>query len=55
MRQVWLTVLRWPIEKCFRDSKQLFGVGDYEGRNWQGWHRHATLIMPAHFFVVREC
>jgi len=53
-RLVWLAGLRWPIEQCFRDGKQLFGLGDYEGRSWQGWHRHATLVMPAHFFVVRE-
>ena len=51
---VWLAGLRWPIEQCFRDGKQLFGLGDYEGRSWQGWHRHATLVMLAHFFVVRE-
>ena len=53
-RLVWLAVLRWPMEQCFRDGKQLFGLGDYEGRSWQGWHRHATLVMLAHFFVVRE-
>ena len=53
-RLVWLAGLRWPIEQCFRDGKQLFGLGDYEGRSWQGWHRHATLVMLAHFFVVRE-
>ena len=41
-----LAGLRWPIEQCFRDGRQLFGQGDYEGRNWQGWHRHATLVMP---------
>ena len=53
-RLVWLAGLRWPIEQCFRDGRQLFGLGDCEGRSWQGWHRHATLVMPAHFFVVRE-
>ena len=53
-RLVWLASLRWPIEQCFRDGKQLFGLGDYEGRSWQSWHRHATLVMLAHFFVVRE-
>ena len=47
-RLVWLAGLRWPIEQCFRDGQQLFGLGDYEG------HRHATLVMLAHFFVVRE-
>ena len=42
-RQVWLAVLRCPSEQCFRDGRQLFGVGGYEGRSWQDWHRHATL------------
>ena len=53
-RLVWLAGLRWPIEQCFRDGQQLFGLGDYEGRSWQGWHRHATRVMLAHCFVVRE-
>ena len=49
---MWLAGLRWPIEQCFRDGKQILGLGDYEGHSWQ--HRHATLVMLAHFFVVRE-
>ena len=52
-RMVWLAGLRWPIEQCFRGGKQLFGLGDYEGRRLQVWHRHATLVMLAHFSVVR--
>src|SRR4030095_3764240 len=44
---------RWPIETCFEDSKQLLGMGDYEVRSWTGWHHHMTLIILAHFFVVR--
>ena len=34
-------------------GQQLFGLGDYESRCEQGWHRHATLVTLAHFFV--EC
>ena len=30
VRLVWLAGLRWPIEQCFRDGKQLFGLSDYE-------------------------
>ncbi len=41
------------IETCFEDSKQLLGMGDYEVRSWTGWHHHMTLVMLAHFFVVR--
>ena len=45
---------RWPIESCFQEGKQNVGLGDYEGRSWQGWHRHMTLCLLAHFFLVRQ-
>jgi SRSO17 transposase len=45
--------MRWPIETCFEDSKPLLGMGDYAVRSWTGWHHHRTLIILAHFFVVR--
>ena len=45
--------MRWPIETCFEDGKQLLGMGDDEVRSWTGWHHHLTLVMLAHFFVVR--
>jgi SRSO17 transposase len=51
--QVRLSGMRWPIETCFEDSKQLLGMGDYEVRSWTGWHHHMTLVILAHFFVVR--
>ena len=44
---------RWPLETCFEDSKQLLGMGDDEIRSWTGWHHHLTLVILAHFFVVR--
>jgi SRSO17 transposase len=50
---VRMTGMRWPIETCFEDSKQLLGMGDYEVRSWTGWHHHMTLVILAHFFVVR--
>jgi SRSO17 transposase len=45
--------MRWPIETCFEDSKQLLGMGDYEVRSFAGWHHHMTLVMLAHHFLVR--
>ena len=45
--------MRWPIEMCFEDGKQPPGMGDYEVRSWTGWHHHMTLVILAHFFVVR--
>lgn len=49
-----LSGLRWPIESCFEDSKQLLGMGDYEVRTWRGWHHHMTLVILAHGFLVRQ-
>jgi len=51
--QVRMSGMRWPIETCFEDSKQLLGMGDYDVRGWVGWHHHMTLVILAHFFVVR--
>jgi len=50
---VHMSGMRWPIDTCFEDSKQLLGMGDYEVRSWTGWHPHMTLVILAHFFVVR--
>jgi len=51
--RVRLSGRRWPIETCCEDSKQLLGMGDYAVRSWTGWHQHMTLVILAHFFVVR--
>ena len=50
---VRMSGMRWPIETCFEDGKQLLGMGDYAVRSWTGWHHHMTLVILAHFFVVR--
>src|SRR6266446_723552 len=51
--RVGMSGMRWPIETCFEDGKQLLGMGDYEVRSWTRWHHHMTLVILAHFFVVR--
>ena len=51
--RVRLSGMRWPIDTCCEDSKQLLGMGEYEIRSWTGWHPHMTLVMLAPFFVVR--
>lgn len=45
--------MRWPIERAFRDGKQMLGMGDYEVRTWRGWHHHMTMVILAHGFLVR--
>ena len=53
-RLAYLTGARWAIETCCREGKQLLGLGNYEGRSWQGWHRHRTLCLLLHFFLLRD-
>ena len=49
----WLSGMRWPTETCFEEGKQELGMGDYQVRSWAGWHHHMTLVILAHFFLVR--
>ncbi len=52
-RLITVTGLRLHIEGCFEVGKQDLGMGDYEVRSWSGWHHHMTLVILAHFFLVR--
>ncbi len=45
--------MRWPIDTCCEDGKQLLGMGDDAVRSWTGWQHHMTLVILAHFCVVR--
>ena len=45
---------RWRIERDDQDLKQDFGLGDYEGRGWRGFHHHAALSIAAYGFLMAE-
>ena len=45
---------RWIIERDYEELKQELGLGHFEGRNWRGFHHHATLCIAAYGFVVAE-
>lgn len=45
---------RWRIERDYQELKQEFGLGHYEGRNWRGFHHHASLCIAAYAFLMRE-
>ncbi len=43
---------RWTEEQCFEQGKDDLGLREYQTKTWPGWHRHATLVMLAHSFLL---
>jgi SRSO17 transposase len=43
---------RWAIEQFYEDAKGECGLGDYQGRRWDGLHRHLALSMVAYSFLM---
>jgi hypothetical protein len=43
---------RWAVEECFAETKGEVGMDHYEVRRWDAWHRHVTLCLLAHAFLV---
>jgi SRSO17 transposase len=50
---VRLIKLRWRIERDYQELKQELGLGHYEGRNWRGFHHHASLSIAAYGSLMR--
>jgi SRSO17 transposase len=46
--------MRWRIERDYLELKQELGLGHYEGRNWRGFHHHASLCVAAYGFLMLE-
>src|ERR1700760_146427 len=53
-RLVKVAKARWWIERDYQELKQELGLGDYEGRNWRGFHHHASLCIAAYGFLIAE-
>jgi SRSO17 transposase len=55
----WLRLIavahsRWIIEQFYEDSKGECGLDDYQGRRYDGLHRHVALVMLAYSFLVHH-
>lgn len=44
----------WRIERDYEELKQELGLGHFEGRNWRGFHHHASLCIAAYGFLMLE-
>jgi SRSO17 transposase len=51
---VFVTKMRWRIERDYQELKQDFGLSHYEGRGWRGFHHHATLSIAAYAFLMSQ-
>ena len=51
-QMVFVTKMRWRIERDYQDLKQDFGLDHYEGGGWRGFHHHATLSIAAYGFLM---
>ena len=49
---VRVCITRWQIEEGFAEAKGEVGLDQYEVRKWEAWHRHATLCLLAHAYLV---
>lgn len=50
---VRLAKMRWRIEHDYRELKTGLGLDHFEGRSFNGFHRHLTLVSAAHLFLTR--
>jgi SRSO17 transposase len=53
-RLVGISKHRWVIERDYEELKSELGLAQYEGRNWRGFHHHATLCIAAYGFLMAE-
>lgn len=51
---VRLAKMRWRIEHDYRELKTGLGLDHFEGRSFNGFHRHLTLVTAAHLFITRK-
>jgi len=45
---------RFRIDQDYREMKRELGLDHFEGRFWQGWHHHVTLVALAYAFLTLQ-
>jgi SRSO17 transposase len=45
---------RWVCEQAHQQMKEKLGLDHFEGRSWQGLHRHALMTMIAYAFLQHQ-
>ena len=45
---------RWVCEQAHQQMKEELGLDHFEGRSWQGLHRHALMTMIVYAFLQHQ-
>jgi SRSO17 transposase len=45
---------RWRTERVYQEMKGELGFDHFEGRSFQGWHHHISVVLCCYAFVVAE-
>ena len=45
---------RWRTEQVYQELKDELGFDHFEGRTYQGWHHHVSVVFCCYAFVVAE-
>lgn len=53
-RLVTVAHARWLVEQFYEDAKGKCGLADYQGRRWDGLHRHLALAMLTYTFLTLQ-
>ena len=51
---VRIAMQRWRTERVYEDLKGELGLNHFEGRSFQGWHHHITVVLCCYAFVISE-